>query len=120
MSNSFPSPLLEVRCGRLGQFPDDCRDLEEETSDSALVKHPTTSPDHQGLLPPLSNFLGHEGQSALIDGCCPYCQAWLEGTTFVGEDGRNGGLVYCQPCRLAFAWIDSPFECEISDDINGI
>lgn len=54
MSNSFP-PLLEVRCGRLGQFPDDCRDLEEVTSDSALVKHPTTFPIQQSLLPPLSN-----------------------------------------------------------------
>jgi hypothetical protein len=32
----FISPLLEVRCDRLGLFPDDCRDLEEVTSDSAL------------------------------------------------------------------------------------
>ncbi len=120
MSNPFPSPLLEVRCDRLGQFPGDCRDLEEVTSDSALVKHTSPFPVQQSLLHPLSNLLGHEGQSALIDGCCPYCQAWLEGTTFIGEDGRNGGLVYCSPCQLAFAWIDSPFECVISDDLNDI
>lgn len=117
MSNPFFSPLLKVRCDRLGQFPDDCRDLGEVTSDSALVQHSTPSTNQQSLLPPLSNFLGHEGQSSLIDGCCPYCQAWLEGTTFTGEDGRNGGLARCQLCQLAFVWIDSPFECEIFDNI---
>lgn len=118
MSNPDFSPLLEVRCDRLGLFPDDCRDLEEATSDSALVNHPNSSPGQS--LPSLSNFLGHDGQASLTGGRCPYCDAWLDGTTFIGEDDRIGGLVCCQPCRLQFAWIDSPFECEIQEDVSFI
>ncbi len=58
---------------------------------------------------------GHEAYAALEDGRCPYCDAWSEGNTFTGEDGRNGGLLYCEFCQVQFAWIDCPFECEAQE-----
>lgn len=63
-------------------------------------------------------FLPEDGQRALQEGICPYCEGWLEGTAFTGEDDRNGGLVFCEGCKVRFAWIDNPFECEIQEEME--
>ena len=63
-------------------------------------------------------FFGNVGQSALFEGLCPYCEAnFDEFTLFGGSDGREGGLAYCRYCRIRFAWIDGPFECDIQEGV---
>lgn len=62
--------------------------------------------------------LGNEGQASLEGGLCPYCDADLEEyMLFGGSDGREGGFAFCRPCGIRFAWIDSPFECEIQEEV---
>ena len=63
-------------------------------------------------------FLPEQGQTALKESRCPYCDEWLEGTQFSQEDERIGGLVECSACKIQFAWIDSPFECEIREEMK--
>ena len=65
---------------------------------------------------PRTLFLPEQGQRALEEDRCPYCDGSLEGMQFTGEDDRNGGLVSCEGCKLRFAWIDNPFECEVQED----
>lgn len=61
-------------------------------------------------------WIPQEGRDSLNALLCPYCDADLEGFLFGGEDGRDGGFTTCEHCRLSFAWIDSPFECEVSTE----
>ena len=72
------------------------------------------------LYPPTSEprkvYFGKLAQSYLSQGKCPFCDTDLSyGHTFQQEDGRQGGLMECDRCNIRFAWIDSPFECEIQD-----
>lgn len=63
-------------------------------------------------------FFGNVGQSALFRGNCPYCDTdFEEFRLFGGSNGRDGGFGYCCYCRVRFAWIDSPFECEIQEGV---
>lgn len=65
-------------------------------------------------------FLSEEGQRALEGGLCPYCDGFLEDNQGFIEDGpdgqREGGLCACDSCKVRFAWINNPFECEIEED----
>lgn len=66
-------------------------------------------------------FFGSVGRSALESGVCPYCEANLdEFSLFGGSDGRDGGFGYCPCCRVRFAWIDSPYECEIQEEAGHV
>ena len=48
---------------------------------------------------------------------CPYCTNDLEwGHRFQQEDGRHGGLMTCPVCQIRIAWIDNPFESEVTLD----
>lgn len=60
--------------------------------------------------------LSEDSQQALSDEVCPFCDTDLDyGHTFQQEDGRQGGLMTCPFCKIRFAWIESPFECEIQE-----
>lgn len=61
-------------------------------------------------------FFGEEGQKALQEERCPYCEADMEGFLFGGSDGRDGGFATCQHCKIDFAWIENPFECEVKEN----
>ena len=72
------------------------------------------------LYPPTSEprkvYFGKLAQSYLSACKCPFCDTHLDyGHTFQQEDGRQGGLMECDRCNIRFAWIDSPFECEIQE-----
>lgn len=64
---------------------------------------------------PRTLFLPEQGQRALEEDICPYCDGSLEGMQFNQEDGRVGGLVECDHCGIRFAWINNPFECEVQE-----
>jgi len=69
---------------------------------------------------PRKAHISTAGQEALANEQCPYCETDLEyGHTFQQEDGRQGGLMNCPFCKIRFAWIDNPFECEIQEEKEG-
>jgi hypothetical protein len=77
--------------------------------------HHKFTKSYEVTMEPNTVYLPEEGQFSLKEGRCPYCDGWLEGTEFTGEDDRNGGLVECAVCFTRFAWIDNPFECEMTE-----
>lgn len=64
---------------------------------------------------PKNYVITSDAQSVLESGRCPFCEADFERYFLFGEsDGREGGFADCLHCALSFAWIDFPFECEVS------
>ena len=65
---------------------------------------------------------GQLGEMALLqlhDDVCPFCGNDLEyGHRFQQEDGRFGGLMTCEVCRIRIAWIDAPFEVRIESELD--
>lgn len=71
------------------------------------------------FIEPKQAFFNEEGQESLENGQCPYCEADMEGIQFgssPGSDMRNGGFMFCEFCKISFAWLEDPFECVVQEN----
>lgn len=64
---------------------------------------------------PKNYMLTSDALLELNDGRCPFCEADFDRYHLFGDsDGREGGFADCLHCVLSFAWINDPFEYEVS------